>query len=93
MNNKFIIKYIYLTIIHLKFNLVVTTPNNLDTIPLPNVIGSAGREKNKNIAKAKIKMRSYRLKLIFFQKLILNKFDIKIKVKYIPIVEIKIFVP
>ena len=44
-------------------------------------------------AKAKIKIRSNCLKLIFFQRSTLKKLDIKIKVKYIPIVEIKILVP
>ena len=77
----------------LKFNLIETTPRNFDIIPLPKVIGSAGRVKSKNTAKAKIKIRSNCLKLIFFQRSTLKKLDIKIKAKYIPIVEIKILVP
>ena len=44
-------------------------------------------------AKAKIKIRSNRLKLIFFQRLTLKKFDIKIKAKYIPTDEINVLVP
>ena len=83
----------YLIIFQSKFNLVEIIPNNFEIIPLPKIIGSAGSVKSKNIAKAKIKIRSNFLKLIFFQRLILKKFDTKIKAKYIPIVEIKILVP
>ena len=77
----------------LKLNLIEIIPRNFEIIPLPKVIGSAGRVKNKNTAKTKIKIRSNCLKLIFFQISTLKKLDIKIKVKYIPIVEIKILVP